>query len=176
MMPQSWATVCRDASFIGSWYQKEGTKARFQIYNRRPTMSENAVFDLQTNKPIATIPLEALAGNTRYDPVSHQVFVSVQTLNKIVAINAATNRVVATYQLDSRCKHNHGLILDVSQRIAFVTCDLNATLLALDIYHSMQTLSVQSVGADPNLKAFDDGRHVLYVATHSGIPSVFTDS
>ena len=40
----------------------------------------------------------------------------------------------------------------------------------------MKTLSVQSVGADPNLMAFDDGRHLLYVATHSGILSVFTDA
>src|ERR1700694_5123878 len=140
MMPQSWVVVSA-ATFIASWYQKEGTKARFQTYNLRPTMTENAAIDLQTNKPIATIPLGGQVGNTRYDPVSRQVFVSVQTLNKIVAINAATNRVVATYQLDSRCKHNHGLILDVRQRIAFVSCDLNATLLALDIEHSMQTIS-----------------------------------
>ena len=40
----------------------------------------------------------------------------------------------------------------------------------------MKVLGSQSVGAGPDLMAFDDGRHLLYVASHSGIPSVFDDS
>jgi DNA-binding beta-propeller fold protein YncE len=132
------------------------------------------VIDIQTEQPVGTIPLAGQAGNTRYDPVTHRILVAVQTLNQVVAIDPVANRITAHYALPSACKHDHGLILDTSQRLAFIACDMSATLLTMDL-NSMKVVSMQSVGSDPDLMAFDDGKHLLYVATHSGILSVFAE-
>jgi hypothetical protein len=51
---------------------------------------------------------------------------------------------------------------------------VSASLLTMDL-NSMKVVSTQSVGADPDLMAFDSGRHLLYVATHRGVLSVFND-
>jgi YVTN family beta-propeller protein len=134
----------------------------------------DTVIDTQTEQPVGTIPLAGQAGNTRYDPVTHRILVAVQTLNQLVAIDPAVDRITAHYTLPSTCKHDHGLILDASQRLAFIACDMSATLLMMDL-NSMKVVSTQSVGADPDLMAFDNGRHLLYVATHSGVLSVFID-
>src|SRR5271157_4066217 len=80
----------------------------------------DTVIDTQTEHPVGTIPLAGQAGNTRYDPVTHRIFVDVQTLNQVVAIDPAANRVIAHYALPSACKHDHGLILDSSQHLAFI--------------------------------------------------------
>jgi YVTN family beta-propeller protein len=134
----------------------------------------DTVIDIQTEQPVGTIPLAGQAGNTRYDPVTHRILVAVQTLNQVVAIDPVANRITAHYALPSACKHDHGLILDTSQRLAFIACDMSATLLTMDL-NSMKVVSMQSVGSDPDLMAFDDGKHLLYVATHSGILSVFAE-
>lgn len=134
----------------------------------------DTVIDTQTEHPVGTIPLAGQAGNTRYDAVAHRILVAVQTLNQVVAIDPVADRITAHYALPSACKHDHGLILDTSQRLAFIACDMSATLLTMDL-NSMKVVSTQSVGADPDLMAFDDGRHLLYVATHSGVLSVFID-
>jgi DNA-binding beta-propeller fold protein YncE len=134
----------------------------------------DTVIDTQTEQAVGTIPLAGQAGNTRYDGVAHRILVAVQTLNQVVAIDPVANRITAHYTLPSACKHDHGLILDTSQRLAFIACDMSATLLMMDL-NSMKVVSTQSVGADPDLMAFDNGRHLLYVATHSGVLSAFID-
>jgi YVTN family beta-propeller protein len=134
----------------------------------------DTVIDTQTEHPVGTIPLAGQAGNTRYDPVTHRIFVDVQTLNQVVTIDPAANRVIAHTTLPAACKHDHGLILDSSQHLAFIACDTTSLLLMMDL-QSMKVVSTQSVGGGPDLMAFDNGKHLLYVATHSGMLSVFTD-
>jgi YVTN family beta-propeller protein len=135
----------------------------------------STVIDVRTNRAVATISLGGGAGNIRYDPVLHRIFVTIETLNQVVAIDPTSLRIVARGFLPGLCQHDHGLVLDVEQHLGMIACDGNATLFLLDM-QSMKVLGNQSVGIGPDLMAFDDGRHLLYVASHSGILSVFDDS
>lgn len=131
------------------------------------------VIDTQTEQVVATIALGGEAGNTQYDAVSRQIFVDVQTRNQLVAIDPTTDHIVGRTALPG-CEHDHSLLLDTPHRLAFVTCDGNALLLVVDL-RSMQVRSTQSVGADPDVLAFDYAWQRLYVAAESGILSVFEE-
>ena len=130
------------------------------------------VIDTRTNRRIATIPLGGEAGNSQYDPVSRKVFVDVQTLDEIAAIDPGTNSLVARYPLPRSCRDDHSLLIDASARLAFVACEGNARLLLVDMT-DMHVLSVQEVGRDPDVLAFDPGLRRLYVASESGVVAVF---
>jgi YVTN family beta-propeller protein len=132
------------------------------------------VIDTRTQRSIATIPLGGEAGNTQYDPVSHRILLDVQTLNQLVAIEPATNRVLARYALP-HCEHDHGLLIDAASRRGFVACDGDNVLLAIDLA-SMTVLSVQTVGSGPDVLALDGDWHLLYVASESGVVSIFEES
>src|SRR5256714_1493055 len=114
------------------------------------------------------------AGTTQYDPVSRRMFVDVQTLNQLVAINPATDRIVARYALPTSCQHDHSLLIDAPHRLAFIACDGNARLLVFDLT-SLRVTSVQTVGDNPDVLAFDGSMQRLYVAAESGIVAVFTE-
>lgn len=135
------------------------------------TGQTEAVINTQTNQQIATIPLGGDVGNTQYDSISHRIFVDVQTKNLLVAIDPVANRVVASYALPG-CQNDHSLLIDAEQHLAFVACDGNNRLLVLDM-PSMKVLSTQSVGQAPDVLALDTTWHILYVASESGVVSVF---
>lgn len=130
------------------------------------------VVDTRTNLRIATIPLGGEVGNSQYDPISHKIFVDVQTLDEIAAIDPRTNKVVARYPLPQNCEDDHSLLIDAPARVAFVACDGNAKLLLVDMT-DMHVLSVHDVGGDPDVLAFDPGLRRLYVASESGVVTVF---
>jgi len=59
----------------------------------------DVVIDAPTNRKRSTIELGGEAGNTHYDSVSHCVLVAVQTRNQLVAIDPASEKIVARYDL-----------------------------------------------------------------------------
>lgn len=65
------------------------------------------------------------------------------------------------------------LTLDPARRLAFITCEGNARLLVVDL-QTMAVLSSHPVGANPDVLAFDPGLDRLYVASESGVISVFS--
>nr|WP_241031392.1 hypothetical protein [Rhodococcus koreensis] len=70
------------------------------------------------------------------------------------------------------CRSGHGLALDSEARLAFVACEDNATLLTVDLA-TWQTACSNTVGQQPDVLAYDQGAHRLYVAAESGTVSVF---
>jgi len=138
------------------------------------TGGTDTVIDTRTNRRTATIPLGGEAGNTQYDAVSGRMVVAVQTRNELAAIDPTATRVVARYALPARCQHPHGLLIDAPRRLAFIACDGNAALLVFDL-RSARVTAVQSVGGEPDVLAFDTSARRLYVATESGIVSVFDE-
>jgi YVTN family beta-propeller protein len=146
-----------------------------RLFVSNETGQSSTVIDVRTNRAVATVPLGGDAGNIRYDSVLHRIFVSLETLNQVVGIDPVSLRIIERGSLPTTCKHNHGLVLDVAQHLGMVECDVSATLYLLDT-QSMRVLATQSVGAEPDIMAFDDGRHLLYVSSHSGFLSVFDDS
>lgn len=131
----------------------------------------DAVIDVRTQQRIAEIPLGGDAGDVEYDAVSHHIYAVVSTLNQLVTIDPVSDTIITRTPLPG-CQGGQDLVLDEQQRLAFVNCADNASLLMLDLA-SMKVLSTQSVGNNPDLMALDNGWHYLYVASESGVVSVF---
>jgi DNA-binding beta-propeller fold protein YncE len=130
------------------------------------------IVDTRSKRRVATLAMGGEVGNSQYDPVSKLVFVDVQTRGDIAAIDPRTDRIVHRYPLPATCDDDHSLLLDVPARLAFVACDGNAKLLLVDL-RTMHVLSIHDAGDGPDVLAFDAGLQRLYVATESGVVSVF---
>lgn len=111
------------------------------------------------------------ACNTQYDSVSHCILVAVQTRSQLVAIDPATERVVVRYDLPGS-DHPHGFAIDGPGRLAFVTGEGNAMVQVVDL-RTMLVLSSHRVGDEPDVVAWDSAWRRLYVASESGVLSVF---
>jgi DNA-binding beta-propeller fold protein YncE len=131
----------------------------------------DVVVDAGTLRKRATIALGGEAGNTHYDSVSRCILVAVQTRGQLVAIDPATERVVARYDVPG-VKGPHGFTLDEARRLAFVTGEGNAALAVVDL-RTMRVTQRLRVGDDPDVLAWDPGWRRLYVASESGVLSSF---
>lgn len=115
---------------------------------------------------VARIPLGGEAGNTKYDSGSGCIIVAVQTRNQLVTIDPASLKVVGRYT-PAGADHPHGMLVDVPDRLLFVANQGNATLETIDL-QSLRVTDVTRVGDDPDVLAYDPGRHELYVGTEDG--------
>ena len=131
----------------------------------------DVVIDARTNTKRSTIALGGEAGNTHYDSVSRCILVAVQTRNQLVAIDPATERIVARYDLPGS-DHPHGFTLDEPGRLAFVSSEESGVLQVVDL-RTMRVLATHRVGDDPDVLAWDPEWRRLYVASESGVVSVF---
>ena len=131
----------------------------------------DVVIDARTLRKRATIPLGGQVGNTHYDAVSHCVLVAAQARNELVAIDPATERIVARYPVPG-VDGPHGFTVDEAGRRAFVTGEGNAALAVIDL-RTMRVVQRLTVAADPDVLAWDAGWNRLYVASESGALSAF---
>ena len=133
-----------------------------------------AVFDRRGAR-IGTVELGGEAGNVQYDSGSGRILVDVQTRDDVAVIDPRSHRVVRRVAL-AGCDHPHGLLVDSPRRLAFVACDGNARLVTLDLRHGFRpTGRLQTVGASPDVLAFDSRLRRLYVAAESGDVAVFAE-
>ncbi|MDE2149347.1 MAG: hypothetical protein KGJ55_05850 [Gammaproteobacteria bacterium] len=133
---------------------------------------ELSVFDARTLRSIGNVPLGGEAGMNAYDPKGDHVWVNDQSNLRLLAVNPKTLVIAARIELPATCRHNHGLLLDALDRLAFIGCDSNARLLLFDLArHAVQ--GVYRVGKDPDVMAYDSRRRLLYVASESGVVSLF---
>jgi DNA-binding beta-propeller fold protein YncE len=123
---------------------------------------------------VGTIPVGGQGGNVQYDAGSGKVLVAVQSRDDIAVVDPRNGRLVNRVPLDG-CSSDHGLYVDSGRRLAFVACDQNAVLLTLDL-RTMAVTGRADVGPAPDVLAFDPGLGRLYVASESGIVSVFAET
>jgi DNA-binding beta-propeller fold protein YncE len=100
--------------------------------------------------------------HVQYDSGSGLVLVDVQTRNQIAVIDPRSDRIVRRIAVPS-CDSDHSLYVDSVHRLAFVTCDRNATLLTLNL-RTMRFTGRFKVGDSPDVLAFDSSLRRLYVA------------
>ena len=131
----------------------------------------DVVIDARTSAKRSTIALGGEAGNTHYDSVSRCILVAVQTRNQLVAIDPVSERVVQRYEL-AGSDHPHGFTLDEPGRLAFVSSEGNGVLQVVDL-RTMHVLATHRVGDEPDVLAWDPAWRRLYVASESGVVSVF---
>ena len=134
----------------------------------------DTVIDAKTNQVVTTIALGGGAGNTQYDSVSEHIFVTVHGQNQLAEIDPNKDQVIGRYPLPG-CSESHGLLIDSEHRLAFVACEGNAKLAVFDLEAKKMT-AVHSVGADPDVLAFDKSFGRLYVSAESGNITIFDES
>lgn len=142
-----------------------------KVFVSDETGGADAVIDPNTGKKRSTIDLGGEAGNTHYDSVSHCILVTVQTKNQVVAIDPVGERIVQRYDLPGS-DHPHGFELDQDGRLAFISCEGNATLLVVDL-RTMKVVQTLKVADGPDVLAWDAGWRRLYVAAEGGVMSAF---
>lgn len=135
------------------------------------TGATDTVIDAATNRRIATIALGGEVGNTQYDPISRHISANVQTRDDLAEIDPLADKLIARHPLPG-AKGNHGLLIDPAGRLAFIACEGNDKLLVLDM-RTMQVVAAFAVGRNPDVLAFDDRLGLLYVASESGVVSLF---
>jgi DNA-binding beta-propeller fold protein YncE len=127
-----------------------------------------------TGSVTATIKVASETGNVTYDPPNRTVYAAARTPDRLVALDPTSRKVTTRIRL-SGCDGAHGVYIDPSYQQAFVACERNARLVVVDLRRRRQTANV-SVGEDPDVLAFDAALHRLYVASESGVVTVFTTS
>jgi len=133
----------------------------------------DTVIDAKTNQRLTTITLGGGAGNSQYDSVGDRIFVTVDGREELAEIDPNSDQVVARYPLTG-CKGSHGLLIDSEHRLAFAACEDNSKLVVFDLQTKKAT-STLSVGADPDVLAFDAALQRLYVSAESGVITIFDE-
>ncbi len=122
---------------------------------------------------LKSLSLGGEAGNSAYDSSGNRVLVNVQSRGELIAIDPTTLSITRRVVLPASCVHNHGLLVDEPLHRVFIACDGNARLLTLTL-PNLQAIQMDKTGKDPDVLALDPVRQILYVASESGVVSVFT--
>ena len=131
----------------------------------------SVVINARNDSAAGSVPLGGEAGNTQYDSVFRHIFVGVQSRNELAEIDPAALKVVHRYPL-AGCEFSHSVLIDASERAAYVGCQHNARLVRLDLRSGRVTAS-GGVGIGVDVLALDPGLHRLYVASESGVVSAY---
>lgn len=132
------------------------------------------VIDVRSNKSVATIALGGTVGNTQYDAGTKRVFVNVQETKELVEIDTTTDAIVQRTGIPG-ADGNHGLLIEPTLQLAFIACEGNDLLIVLDL-RTKKVLTQFHVGKGPDVLGYDAPQHRLYVASESGVVSVFNVS
>jgi DNA-binding beta-propeller fold protein YncE len=134
---------------------------------------QDVAIDVFADTLVSRIRLGGAAGNTVYDPVTACILVAVHEKNAIAVIDPETNRIVEEVAV-AGIQSPHGIAIDAGRRVAFVAGESNARVGVLDLTAN-RVIATYSVGADPDVLAFDPGWGRLYVGSESGTVSAFTE-
>ena len=129
------------------------------------------VIDAKTDKVIKKIPVGGDVGNTRFDPATGRVLVAVGSTNELVVIDPVGLTVVGRYALPG-VKGAHGVAVDPSTQAAFVAGEQSASVCAFGL-RQHEVMAVASVGEDVDVLDVDPSTHRLFVASESGVVSIF---
>jgi DNA-binding beta-propeller fold protein YncE len=143
---------------------------RNAIWTTNEAGGTETIVDAGDLHPRGTVDLGGEVGNVSYDPTHDRMLVAVQGRNDVAVIDPATMTVERRVDLPG-CRHPHGLTVDPAADLAFVACDQNATLVSLD-ETNWRVTGTNRVGDDPDVIAYDDPAHRLYVAAESGTVTV----
>ncbi|HEX9337708.1 MAG TPA: YncE family protein [Pseudonocardiaceae bacterium] len=143
---------------------------RNTVWTTNETGRSETVIDAATGAVRGTVILGSDVGNVVYDPQTDRMMVDAQSRNELAVIDPATLAITRHVSLPG-CDHDHGLALDPAARLAFVACDGNATLLTVDL-NTWRVTDTTTVGDAPDVLAYDQSAHRLYVAAESGTVTV----
>jgi YVTN family beta-propeller protein len=129
------------------------------------------VIDAKTSKVIKKIPVGGDVGNTRFDPTTGRILVAVGASDELVIIDPESLTVVGRYALPG-VKGAHGVAVDPSTQTAFIAGEGNASVCAFSL-SQQEVKAVATVGEDVDVLDVDPSAHRLFVASESGVVSIF---
>jgi Uncharacterized conserved protein len=118
-----------------------------------------------------SIPTGGEIGNTQYDSVSGRVWIAIQTLDQLAAIDPVTDSIVMRVAVPG-VERPHGVLIDAPHRLAYVAGEGNARLGVVDL-RSRRVVRTYALPADPDVLALDPGNRRLFVAAESGAVAAF---
>ncbi len=127
--------------------------------------------DPATSTVLRRIAVGGDVGNTRFDPATGRILVAVGSSNELVAIDPSALVVVGRWALPG-VEGAHGVAVDPSTATAFVAGEGNATVAAFSLRDHEET-ALSQVGEGVDVLDVDPGTHRLFVASESGVVSVF---
>ena len=130
-----------------------------------------AVVDAMDERLLSKIEIGGEVGNTHYDPVTRLIYSADQTNNDLVAIDPQKLTITARYHLPG-CKGAHGFYIVPEFDYAFVTGEDNGAYAVLDL-STKEIIASGETGNGPDVLAYDEESHRLYVSSESGTVSVF---
>lgn len=145
-----------------------------KVYVSDETGGKLLVISGRSDSVMGTVPLDGEAGNTLFDPGSRCILVAVQTRNQVYVIEPGGEHILGRFPL-AGADRPHGMVIDAARRLAFVANEGDATLLVVDL-RMMKVVDTLHVGGDPDVLAFDPLWRRVYVASESGVVSVFTET
>ncbi|HVZ80020.1 MAG TPA: YncE family protein [bacterium] len=144
-----------------------------EIYVSDEIGGEETIINVVKNVRVASIPLGGEVGNTRFDPINHWVWTAVEAKNELAAIDPKTRQVVKVVPLHGG-DHPHGLYLDGRSHLLWAACDKDDKLVTLDLDH-FEEGPAYDLAHDPDILDMDPDLHLLYVASESGMVSLFRE-
>ena len=143
---------------------------RARIWITNESGGTETVIDAATAAVLGTVSLGGEVGNVAYDSVADQMLVAVQGRNDLAVLDPTTFAITRRVALTG-CEHGHGLALDSADRLAFVACETNATLVTVEL-DTWRVIATNRVGDTPDVLAWDPGLRRLYVAAEDGTVTV----
>jgi YVTN family beta-propeller protein len=130
------------------------------------------VIDAQNDRLITNIDMGGEVGNTHYDAVSKKIFSADQTKNQLVCIDPVNNQIISRFNLKG-CRGPHGFYIDSATHYALITGEDGGEFIVFDLT-SNKVIYTDKAGDEPDVLAFDERLHRLYVSSESGVVSIFT--
>ena len=145
---------------------------RRKVYVSDESGGGELVIDARTNRA-SVLPLDGEAGNTVFDPGSRCILVNVQTRNELYVIDPRNDRILGRFPVQG-AKRPHGIVIDAARRRGFIANEGDSRVLMVDLVRRMRVLDSEQAGNAPDVLAYDPVWRRLYVASESGVLSVFT--
>lgn len=128
------------------------------------------VIDVKTDEKIKTIFFDSETGMPQYDSIAKKIYVNLQDKNVLAVIDPATDSVVAKHAM-LPCIANHGMALNIPDRLAFLACEGNDQLAVLDLNNFKIIHTVKIPGGSDVVK-FDPGLKRIYIACYDGFIAI----
>jgi DNA-binding beta-propeller fold protein YncE len=129
------------------------------------------VLDGRTLSEVGRIDMGGAVGNTQVDTQTGSIVVAAEGREQLAIVDPLTLAVTARIPIPG-CDGAHGFVVNAPARVAYVSCENNAKLFPVNLT-SKQIGASFDVGDEPDVPAFDASLGRLYVASESGVVSVF---
>jgi YVTN family beta-propeller protein len=132
------------------------------------------VIDVNKDEVIKKIAFDSETGMPQYDSISKKIYLNLQDKNVFVVINPKNDSIIGKYPVGD-CKGNHGMALDVPNRLAFLACEENDVLTVLNL-ETFKPVAYIKIPSGCDVVKYDPGLKRIYVACYEGTISVIQEN